>query len=187
MRNYSVILAFSGLIGLAVSSQAGAAASARVDCEVQENGKASLGSFRLLAGDTQIAKGSCGRPQEVPAGSYDLLVSLDGAADAPIFKQHVDARVGELTKATASFETGEILVELTREGRRTMGTIKLLRGKESVATLTAGVASRVSAGTYSVEIESRGTRRVLDAVTVARGERRSLSEDFPATSAQASP
>jgi hypothetical protein len=99
----------------------------------------------------------------------------------------VDARVGELTKGKASFDVGEILVEITREGHRTVGTIKLLRGKEPVATLTAGVANRVTAGSYAVEIESRGTRRVLEAVTIARGERRSLSEDFSATGAQASP
>jgi hypothetical protein len=53
--------------------------------------------------------------------------------------------------------------------------------------LTAGVTNRLSAGTYGIEIESRGTRRVLEAVTVVRGERKSLNEDFTATGAQASP
>lgn len=187
MRKYPVFLAFSALFGLAIAGSVAAAPSARIDCEIRENGKPSLGSFRLLAGDTQIAKGSCGRPQDVPAGAYDILLSLDGAVDAPLAKQRVDVRVGELTKAQASFETGEILVELTRDGRRTVGTIRLLRNKEPVATLTAGVANRVSAGTYSVEIESRGTRRVLEGVSVARGARRSLNEDFSATGAQASP
>jgi hypothetical protein len=187
MPNYPRFLAFSTLLALSGASQAGAAPSARVDCEVLENGKPSLASFRVMTGDSQIAKGSCGRPQEVPGGGYDLVISLDGAVDAPVAKQHLDVRVGELTKAKASFETGEILIELTRDGHRTVGTIKLLRGKEPLATLTAGVTNRLSAGTYGIEIESRGTRRVLEAVTVVRGERKSLNEDFTATGAQASP
>jgi hypothetical protein len=172
-----ITLALAGLSG----RRAGAAAPAKVDCEVQENGKPALASLRVMAGETQIAKGSCGRPVEVPAGSYDLWVVLDGAVDSPVSKQHVELKEGGSTKAKASFETGEILVELTRDGRRTVGTIKLLRGAEVLATLTPGVANHVSAGTYSVEIESKGTRRTLDAVTVARGERRRLSADLSAS------
>ncbi|MFT3921474.1 MAG: hypothetical protein QM778_02945 [Myxococcales bacterium] len=187
MRKSFVFFAISALLGVSSATSVAAAPSARVDCEVQENGQPALGSFRVMSGETQIAKGSCGRAQEVPPGGYDLQITLDGAIDAPTSKQRVEARVGELTKARASFETGEILVELTRDGRRTVGTIRLLRGKDVIATLTAGVTSRVSAGTYSVEIESRGTRRVLDAITISRAERRSLSADFSASGAQASP
>jgi hypothetical protein len=186
MPNYRRVLAFSSALACLAANPAGATPPARVDCEVLENGKPSLGSYRLLSGETQIAKGGCGRPADAPAGKYELAITLDGAVDTPVFKQPVELRVGELVKAKATFETGEILVELTRDGHRTVGTIKLLRGKDTVATLTAGVASRVSVGTYGVELESRGTRRTLDAVAITRGERRSLREDF-SSSAQARP
>jgi len=187
MRKSHVFFAISGLMGLIYARPAGAAPSARVDCDVQENGQQALASFRVMAGESEIAKGSCGRAQEVPPGTYEMRVTLDGAVDAPTVKQRIEARVGDLTKARASFETGEILVELTRDGRRTIGTIKLLKGGSVLATLTGGVTSRVSVGTYSVELESRGARRTLDAVTVSRGERRSLSADFSAGGAPPSP
>ncbi len=185
LKDRTVLALFAMLTCLGAHG-AGAAAPARVDCEVLENGKPSLGSYRLLSGGAEIAKGSCGRAAEAAPGSHELVISLDGALDAPVVRQRAELRVGQLTKAKASFETGELLVELTRDGHRTVGTIKLLQAKEIVATLTAGVAGRVSVGTYAVEIESRGERRSLDSVTIQRGERRRVSQDL-SSGAQGAP
>jgi hypothetical protein len=187
MRKVLGFLLFAGALSVPETGRGGATPSARVDCEARENGKPASASFRVQRDSTQIVKGSCGRAVEVPPGSYDVVVVLDGVADGAERRQAVEARVDQLTKVQASFETGEILVEVTREGRRGVGTVKLLRAGQVLATLSAGVASRVSVGTYTVEIESRGTRRAFDAVTVSRGERRTLSADFSSNGAQASP
>jgi hypothetical protein len=150
----------------------------KVDCAVTENGKATSGWFRLLEADKEIGKGSCGKPLDVPAGSYELVVGLDGAADAPEKRQRASVKSGQTATARASFETGELLVEVTRGGRRGVATVRLLKGSGTLATLSAGVASRVSTGTYAVEVESRGEKRRFDTVSVSSGERRVISVDF---------
>jgi hypothetical protein len=143
--------------------------------------------MRLEGEAGPIAQGSCGRALEIAPGTYTAVVVLDGAADAPESRQRVEAKAGQLTMARASFETGEILIEATRDGRRGVASVKLRKDGQERATLSAGVASRVSAGTYDVEVESRGTRRVISAVTVSRAERRTVSVDFSSASAPASP
>src|SRR5690606_29787589 len=106
-----VCLAFSALPALAQ-------APAQVDCAVLENGKSASGWFKVLENGKEITKGSCGRPVDVPAGSYEVVVGLDGAADAPEKRDRVQAKAGQTASVRAQFETGELLVEVTRGGRR---------------------------------------------------------------------
>jgi hypothetical protein len=157
---------------------AGAEPPGRVDCAVTENGKPASGWFRLAEGDREIGKGSCGKPLDVPPGSYELVVGLDGAADAPQKRERATVKSGQTSTTRAAFETGELLVEVTRAGRRGVATVRLLKGGGALATLSAGVASRISTGTYAVEVESRGEKRRFDAVSVSSGERRVISVDF---------
>lgn len=178
-------------IGLLLSAFGGpgvqAQAKGKLDCEAQENGAVALASFRVLADETQISKGMCGRPIELPPGRYAVTVALDGAADAPEQTQFVEVKAGATGSAKVKFETGEIVVEITRDGRRGVGTVRLLRGMAVVATLTAGVPHRISSGTYGVEIESRGARRTLPAVTISRGELRTIRADLTSDGAQPRP
>jgi hypothetical protein len=187
LAKYLAILLLSAALSLSARSRAASPAQAQVDCEVLENGKPGSGSFRVLSGATAIAKGSCGRPAELAPGRYVLEVTLDGAVDAPSTTQPFEARAGQLAKLKSSFETGELFVEVTRDGRRGVASVKLVRAGRELATLSAGVASRVSVGTYTVLVESRSDKRAFEAVTIARLARRTLTVDFSAAGAQASP
>jgi hypothetical protein len=150
-----------------------------VDCSPTENGKPASGSLRVLDGNREVAKGSCGKGVDVPAGSYELVVALDGAADGPDQRERVTVAAGQTKSVRPRFETGELLVEVSRGGRRGVATVRVLRAGKQVASLSAGVASRLSTGVYSVEVESRGEKRTFETVTVASGERRAISVDFP--------
>ncbi len=163
----------------AVPAEAGAVGL--VDCEAQENGQIALASFRVLTGENQIAKGVCGRPAEVASGSYEIRITLDGAADSPNHAQRIEVKSGAKVHVPAKFETGEIVVEITRDGRRSIGVVRLTQGSKTLATLSAGVPHRVSTGTYGVEIEAKGETRALDAVTISRGELRAIRADLTAT------
>jgi hypothetical protein len=167
-----------GLCLLPSGGQAKPESLARIDCEARDNGAPASASFVVLGSAGEIAKARCGQPTSLPAGSYEVAVHLDGAADAPVSRQRVEAGAGQLTKVLAEFETGELLVEITREGRRSVGQIKLLQHGRQLAILSSGVATRVSAGTYTLEVSSRGRTRALEAVTVSRGERRVLSAEL---------
>ena len=87
-------------------------------------------------------------------------------------------RAGAPERPTVRFETGELLLEVTREGRRSTALVQLSAGGRKLAQLSAGVATRLVVGTYSLEVESRGEKRQLDAVTIVRGERRVLGVEF---------
>jgi hypothetical protein len=163
---------------LALPASAAAQAPGKVDCAVTENGKPASGWYRLLEAGKEIAKGSCGKPLDVPAGDYELVVGLDGAADAPEQRQPTRVEGGQTATTRARFETGELLVEVTRAGRRGVATVRLIKGTGTLATLSAGVASRVSTGTYAVEVESRGEKRRFDTVSVSSGQRRVIAVDF---------
>jgi hypothetical protein len=155
-----------------------AQAPAQIDCVVVENGKAGSGSFTVSQGGQQITKGSCGRPAPVPAGDYEVVVALDGAVDAPVQREKTSARGGQTAQVRGRFETGELLIEVMRGGRRGVATVRLLKGEATVATLSAGVVSRVSTGTYAVEVESRGDKRRFDGVAILSTERRTIAVDF---------
>jgi hypothetical protein len=170
----SLVLALCLLAGPATAQ-----APAHLDCAPLENGKPASGSFRVLAGDREVARGSCGKGADVPAGAYEVVVALDGVADAPDQRERVTASAGQKRSVAVRFETGELLVEVSRGGRRGVATVKVMRGDKAVATLSAGVASRLSTGTYSVVVESRGEKRSFETVTIASGERRAISVEFP--------
>jgi hypothetical protein len=169
---------FSLAFVLALPALVRAEPPGKVDCAVTENGKPASGWFRVLEADKEIGKGSCGKGLDVPAGNYEMVVGLDGAADAPEQRERSTVKSGQTATTRASFETGELLVEVTRGGRRGVATVRLLKGTGTLATLSAGVASRVSTGTYTVEVESRGDKRRFDAVSVSSSERRVISVDF---------
>lgn len=157
-----------------------AQAAALVGCQALDNGTRAAASFRVLRDGTAISGGSCGRDQEVPEGAYELVVVLDGVLGDNERRVAITARAGVVERPTVRLETGELLVEVTREGRRSTALVQLGAGERKLAQLSAGVATRLVTGTYSIEVESRGETRKLAAVTIVRGERRVLGVEFGA-------
>jgi len=182
-RGLSVSLAlctvFAGFFP-GVPDPAGAQAQAHLGCQALDNESRAAASFRVYRDGTQIAAGVCGKDQAVPEGSYELVVVLDGALGASEQRLSVTARAGASERPTVRFETGELLIEVTREGRRSTALVQLRANGRTLAQLSAGVATRLVAGTYSLELESRGEKRQIDAVSIARGERRVLGVEFGA-------
>ncbi|MEY4514987.1 MAG: hypothetical protein RLZZ450_7109 [Pseudomonadota bacterium] len=151
-----------------------------VGCQVLDNGSRAAASFRVLRDGAQISAGTCGKDLEVPEGAYELVVVLDGVLGESEQRVLVTARAGAAEHPTVRFETGELLIEVTREGRRSTALVQLSAGGRKLAQLSAGVATRLAVGTYSLEVESRGEKRQLAAVTIVRGERRVLGVEFGA-------
>lgn len=172
------LLAALSILTALFGARAQAEPPARVGCEAEENGGRAAASVRVLAGDREIASGSCGRELTVPPGRYVLLVRIDGVLGAEPQRFEVEARPGQAARVQARFETGELLVEVTRDGRRSVGLVRLLRGGDEIARLSAGVVSRVAAGRYAIEVESRGSTQRLDDVRVERGARQAVPVMF---------
>jgi len=164
----------------AVAGSAQTQARSQLGCQALDNERPAAASFRVYRDGTQIAGGVCGKDQGVPEGTYELVVVLDGALGASERRVAVTARPGASERPTVRFETGELLVEVTREGRRSTALVQLRAGGRTLAQLSAGVATRLVVGTYSLELESRGEKRQIDAVTIARSERRVLGVEFGA-------
>lgn len=173
-RCIAVFLTFLALAAV----PARAADSGAFLCESSNNGLAAPATFRLLSGDQQIASGSCGGSKPVPAGRYDAVIILDGAADQPTVRELVKIDAGQTARVQASFETGELLVDVTRGGRRSIGMVHLFRDGQPIGSVGAGSANRLSIGSYAVEIESRGEKRPRETLTIVRGQRRHLVIDF---------
>jgi hypothetical protein len=161
-------------------SSAGAQAPSLVGCQALDNGSRAAASFRIVRDGATISAGICGKDHEVPEGAYELVVVLDGVLGDSEQRVAVTARAGATERPTLRFETGELLVEVTREGRRSTALVQLSTGGRKLAQLSAGVATRLYTGTYSLEVESRGEKRQLAAVTIVKGERRVLGVEFGA-------
>jgi hypothetical protein len=108
-------------------------------------------------------------------------VTLDGVLAVAERRFELDARPGAPARAQAHFETGELLVEVTRAERRASALVHLTGADGASARTSAGVTSRVGVGSYSIEVESRGERRRIDGVTIARAARQVLKVDFVGT------
>ena len=155
-----------------------AQATGKLRCEAEENGVAAAASFRALRAGAQIASGACGKEAMLPVGPVTVEITIDGVLAAPPQKVALEIVATATARARTSFETGTLLVDVTREGRRGAATVKLLGEGRELAQLSAGVASRVSVGTYALEIESRGERRRVEGVGITRGERRVVGVDL---------
>lgn len=168
------------VFSLIMASLSAGQAAPTIGCEALDNGKRAAATFRAYRDGAQIAAGICGRDVEVAEGPAELLIQLDGVLGGEAQKQAVQAQPGAVARAKASFETGELLIEVTREGRRSTAIAQLRAGTQTIGRLSAGVATRLSVGTYSLAVESRGEQRQLDGVTISRGERRVLGVEFGA-------
>jgi len=179
---FAVFLTIASAMSLRVTADG----AAGFLCEGMDNGSSAATTFRLLAGEQEIASGPCGLPRTIPAGSYEALFVLDGAIDTPLRREPIEAQLGQTAEVQINYETGELVVEVTRGGRRSVGMVRVLRNGKPIASVGAGSANRLSTGSYGIEVESRGENRRLEAVTIVRGERRVLVADFAEVSGKSS-
>ena len=160
------------------------AGSGRFSCDVVENGVVASASYRVLDGGTTVLRGRCLSPAEsLPAGSYQVEVTLDGTADRATRTLPLRVVRGEIATARAEFETSRVTVNLVHDGDRLPGRATLKRNGRVVGHLGTGVYGVVSAGRYEIEVAVEpgydglyGSRTVT--LDLAPGQVRSLDLPF---------
>jgi hypothetical protein len=155
-----------------------AQARGRIACRITENAGAASGTITIRRDGAEVSTGTCGSPVAVPAGSYEVVLGLDGAIDRPERTVQVTVAPGATANAVADFQTAILEVRIEAGGRRAAGMATIFRNGERVGTLGSGVSGHLSAGTYDIVAKYRNSEQRFDAVTLAPGERRSLAASF---------
>ena len=170
-------IAFATFGALLAAAAAGAAAEplASVDCEARDNGRPASAKLVLWSAGETVAQGRCGSPLKVPPGRYRMGVQLDTALDAPTWHGLLQLEADSETLRRAEFETGVLEVRIVRGGRPVAGRARVERRGRPVGEIAAGVARRLSAGSYAVTaVDNSGAEIPFGAVHVAPRERRVL-------------
>jgi len=147
-------------------------------CEVTENGSTASGTMVLRRGAEQVASGSCGVALDVPPGTYEAILRLDGALGEGEQARQVSVERGATARVGVDFATAILEVRFTAEGRRAAGMAAIMSGGRQIGALASGVSAHVSVGTYDIVARYRNQERRFDGITLVRGERRSLSAEF---------
>lgn len=150
---------------------------ARLDCRVEANDAPAVASFAALRGGQEVASGRCGSAIDIPPGSYEVVLTLEGTLDRPERRVRVQASEGERVLARASFETSILEVRFTEDRRAAAGLAVVLRDGRRVGTLGSGVATRLSSGRYEIVARYR-TEEKRYTVDLAPGQRRAIRADF---------
>ncbi len=165
-------------LGLLRVMPALAGANGKVSCEVLENGKPASGTLTVLNGDSEVAAGSCGKPFEVPAGTYTAALSLDGALDGPEQRKPLAIQAGQTVKVDADFATGLLEMRIRSQGRDAAGMAVIRKDNKQIGTLGSGVAAHLSVGSYQVVARYRSQEKRFDEVQIKKGERTPLEATF---------
>lgn len=153
------------------------ARSGSMTCRVEENGVVARASFQLLASGRTVATGDCGQPIDVPAGTYQAVLTLETTVDRPQRSVQLTVPSGGSARATASFSTSTLEVRFTKDRRAVHGLAEIRRDGRTIATLGSGVSARLSSGSYEIVTRYRTEVRRYT-VTLAPGQRRALRADF---------
>lgn len=149
--------------------------AARLICVVTDNGRPSEGIVRVLKRKAVVARGSCTAPLSVPAGDYRVEVEYPGALDKPRRTLSWKAAPGSTGRLEAEFETGLLHVMPLRQGGAGPINFHIQHEGRALASLPAGPAVRLSAGTYTVSVDGpKGQPVVFRGVHVAPAARRTL-------------
>jgi hypothetical protein len=166
------------VLALVSATPASAQGKAKLTCKITENGESATGTVVLMAGDAEVARGSCAKGVTAPAGSYEAVLRLDGALDGPEQRKPVELAAGGSQSVQADFSTGLLEVKIQREGRRAAGMAIIRKGGKQIGTLGSGVAAHLSVGTYEVVARYRTQEKRFEAVTISRGQRVTLDAAF---------
>lgn len=180
----AIVLAFAGAGAALFAAPATFAQEARgrIAAEVTENGRPAPGRFVVHGpGGEEVARGTSGTAVQVPAGTYDVALTLEGAIDRPEkWVRGLAVGRGATARATAAFETGTVQVQVTAGGRRAAATVLVHRVGEDaeIATLGAGVPGVLSTGTYDFQVRYRSQEQWLRGEAIAAGAVRDLTVSF---------
>ena len=151
--------------------------SGSLTCGASENGASARGTFVALRGTERVASGTCGSPVTLPAGTYDVVVTLETALDRPSRTVRAHVPEGGRFHATASFATAILEVRFTSSGRNVAGIAVIRREGREIGTLGSSIPARVSAGSYEVTARYR-TSTQTHTVDLAPDQRRALRAAF---------
>jgi hypothetical protein len=151
--------------------------SGSLTCRADENGAYARSTFVVLRGSDRVASGTCGSPVSLPAGAYDVVVTLETALDRPARTVRANVPEGGRIEATASFATAILEVRFTSGGRNAAGLAVIRRDGRTIGTLASGVAARVSAGRYEIAARYRTAERTYT-VDLAPEQRRAVRAAF---------
>ena len=165
-----------GSYGGTADSQAG---SARVTCEITENGEGASGTMSVQREGKEVASSACGKELTLPAGSYTAVVRLDGALDGPSQTKPLTLELNSKSSLKLNFLTGTLEIRIASQGKRAAGMaiIKQQNGQQ-IGTLGSGVAAHLSAGVYRVTARYRAQEKDLGDVVVTAGKPVTLDASF---------
>lgn len=150
------------------------------------------GGADVVVGRTYTGAETNPRRLPVPPGTYDVVVRALGLEGEPVVRfDGLEIRGGELVERQADFSTGELAVEVTRNGALSDATVRITRAGEDERvtggrTYTGATSNpavyRLTPGDYSLAItalEIEGAPGYhWQEVTVTPGARASLAHDF---------
>lgn len=166
---------------VAVAATSSGQAPARIDVEIRQNGETSgcTGSWEVRRPDGSVAaRGTSAGSARVAAGTYRVVVAIDGVLDRPTRTFPVTVAASRSARVDASFSTGTLTASVTRGGQRAAAMIEILRSGQRVATLASGVRGTLSAGAYVLRARHRGETRETG-VTVTAGSEVTAELAFP--------
>jgi hypothetical protein len=153
------------------------AQTGQIECKITDNGSPGRGTIVVEQNGRKVAAGSCSGPLSVPAGKYDATVRLEGVIDNPAKTLPVEVLAGKTAAVVAGFETASVEVRIEAKGQRGTAIVAVNRGAKRIGTLGAGVAARLSAGSYEIVVRLGGQERRY-AVDLRPGQRRVVRAQF---------
>lgn len=164
--------------GMLLSSAAVAMAqTGQIACTITDNGSPGRGTIVVEQDGRKVAAGSCSAPLSVPPGKYDATVRLEGVIDNPAKTVRVTVIEGKAAPVVVGFETASVEVRIEAKGQRGTAMVAVNRGGKRIGTLGAGVAARLSAGSYEIVVRLGGQERRY-AVDLRPGQRRLVRAQF---------
>jgi hypothetical protein len=164
-----------GSYGGTAETQSG---SARVICEITENGDAASGTISVQRDGKEVASGTCGKELTLAAGSYSAVVRLDGALDGPAQTKALTLELNSKSSLKVDFQTGTLEVRIASQGKRAAGMALIKKNGQQIGTLGSGVAAHLSAGVYRVTARYRALEKDLGDVAVTAGKPVTLDAAF---------
>ncbi len=144
---------------------------------MSDDGAYAPSSFEARQGGRLVASGSCASPATLPAGTYDVTLTLESALDRPTRHQRVVVPENGAASARASFQTAILEVRFTNDRQPVPGIAFIQKDGVQVGTLGSGVSARVSPGTYQIVARSR-THEQSYTVQLVAGQRRAVRASF---------
>lgn len=141
-----------------------------LQCTVRSNNVPMNGLMEVRLEGRVIATGRCGAPLEVPAGRYDVTLTLLDAMDRPQRTVPVTVTEGGVARAETRFGVGTLAAAVLDGRTRVRGSTLVYKDGRYVGSLGSGGTAQLSADRY--ELVSRYGRQTHNhTVDVPAGQR----------------